>query len=157
MRHAMRGRHGVHRQFLPRERLQSAGPYLRQRQQCRRRQHRILRRLPGWSAVHRQRVCARLSLTLRLAGGLVALTALLSLSLPAGAKPPKREPPLLFGGPTNKPKLKAPLDPRLPTGAPLPATQLRPVVTASRCSFVRPVCVHATSAAAEASLPDALT
>jgi hypothetical protein len=86
------------------------------------------------------------------------LSALLGLSVaaPAGAAQPKRDPPLLFGGPSNKPKLKAPLDPRLPTGAALPATSLRPSTMASRCSFVRPLCVHATTAGAEALLPQAL-
>ena len=75
----------------------------------------------------------------------------------AEAKPPKRDPPLLFGGAVTKPKTKAPLDPRLPTGADLPATAPRPAVTASRCSFRRPVCVHATSVAAQPALPEALT
>jgi len=73
------------------------------------------------------------------------------------AKPPKRDPPLLFGGPVAKPKLKAVLDPRLPTGAPLPATEPRPQVAASLCSFTRPVCVHATSGAASSSLLEALS
>jgi hypothetical protein len=82
--------------------------------------------------------------------------ALAVTSQGADAKPPKRDPPLLFGGPSNKPKLQAPLDPRLPTGAALPATLQRPTVTASRCSFVRPLCVHATTAATQALLPAAL-
>jgi hypothetical protein len=84
--------------------------------------------------------------------GLLAL----GLSSPAVAAKPKRDPPLLFGGPVTKPKIKVPLDPRLPTGIELPATEPRPRVTASRCSFTRPVCVHATAPAAEAALPDAL-
>src|SRR5690242_17637468 len=80
-----------------------------------------------------------------------------SLTANASAKAPKRDPPLLFGGPVTKPVVKAPLDPRLPTGAALPATEPRPNVTASRCSFERPVCVHATENAAAPSLPAALS
>jgi hypothetical protein len=79
-----------------------------------------------------------------------------SLAAPANGAPPKRDPPLLFGGAVSKTKIKPPLDPRLPTGGELPAFEPRPSVTASRCSFSRPVCVHATSAAAEATLPEAL-
>jgi hypothetical protein len=82
---------------------------------------------------------------------------LVGLSGSALAKPPKRDPPLLFGGAVTKPKVVAPLDPRLPTGAALPATEPRPSVTASLCSFTRPVCVHATEAAANAVLPEALS
>ena len=74
----------------------------------------------------------------------------------AGAAPPKRDPPLLFGGAIKKPKVKVSLDPRLPTGAYLPATQPRPKVTASLCSFHRPLCVHAATGAGAAELPDAL-
>jgi hypothetical protein len=74
----------------------------------------------------------------------------------ADAKPPKRDRPLLFGGPVTKLKVKPPLDPRLPTGADLPATELRPPVTASLCSFTRPVCVHATGPAQEPALPASL-
>ncbi len=90
--------------------------------------------------------------------GSLLLPSLLALGLcpPALAAKPKRDPPLLFGGPVTKPKLKLPLDPRLPTGAELPATEPRPRVTASRCSFARPVCVHATSAASHVALPEAL-
>lgn len=74
----------------------------------------------------------------------------------AHAAPPKREPPLLFGGAVSKPKVKVTLDPRLPTGAYLPATQPRPRVTASLCSFHRPVCVHAATGATETELAAAL-
>ena len=79
-----------------------------------------------------------------------------SLTWDAQARPPKRDPPLLFGGPVTKAKVKVELDPRLPTGTALPVTEPRPSVTASRCSFTRPVCVHAAAAAFDASLPDAL-
>src|SRR3954452_10532738 len=92
----------------------------------------------------------------RLAATLFASVFLSSLAWHANARPPKRDPPLLFGGPVTKPKPKLPLDPRLPTGVELPATQPRPRVTASRCSFTRPVCVHATSPLAEAGLSEAL-
>jgi hypothetical protein len=74
----------------------------------------------------------------------------------ADAKPPKRDPPLLFGGPVKKVVAKPALDPRLPTGEELPASRPRPSVTASRCSFTRPVCAHATAAAAEPLLPEAV-
>jgi hypothetical protein len=79
-----------------------------------------------------------------------------SFGWPANAKPPKRDPPLLFGGPINKVVAKAPLDPRLPTGSPIPATRARPNVIGSRCSFVRPVCVHASTSAAMPALAEAL-
>jgi hypothetical protein len=79
-----------------------------------------------------------------------------SFTGPAGAKPPKRDRPLLFGGPVTKSKVKLPLDPRLPTGADLPATEARPLTTASLCSFTRPVCVHAIGSALEAALPASL-
>jgi hypothetical protein len=92
----------------------------------------------------------------KLWGAVLASLLVASITVPAAAAKPKRDPPLLFGGPSNKPKLKAPLDPRLPTGTELPATEPRPGVSASRCSFTRPVCVHATSAAAQDSLADAL-
>ena len=86
---------------------------------------------------------------------LVVLIASLA-SKAAGA--PKREPPLLFGGSIPKAKAKIPLDPSLPTGAPLRATSPRPTTSASRCSFTRPVCVHAPSAAAAtATLAEALS
>src|SRR3954467_10362541 len=90
-------------------------------------------------------------------GGLL-LSSLLALSIgpSAFAAKPKRDPPLLFGGPVTKLKAKLPLDPRLPTGAELPATEPRPAVTAALCSFARPVCVHAIGAAQEAALPAAL-
>jgi len=63
---------------------------------------------------------------------------------------------LLFGGPVKRLKAKLALDPRLPTGTELPVTLPRPAVLASLCSFARPVCVHATSAAQQASLSEAL-
>lgn len=80
-----------------------------------------------------------------------------SLAGAAFGKPPKRDPPLLFGGPINKLVAKAPLDPRLPTGSELPATRVRPSTVASRCSFARPVCVHASTTSVTASLAEALT
>ena len=43
-----------------------------------------------------------------------------SLTWNAQARPPKRDPPLLFGGPVTKVKAKVELDPRLPTGVALP-------------------------------------
>lgn len=88
----------------------------------------------------------------------IAAAALLagSHAVPAVAKPPKRDPPLLFGGPRTKVVAKPPLDPLLPTGPRLPAAQPRPSSVAARCSFTRPVCVHSTSTAAEALLPEAL-
>jgi hypothetical protein len=92
----------------------------------------------------------------RVLAWLVASWLVLGAAGSAGAAPPKREPPLLFGGPRAKAKIKVPLDPRLPTGAYLPATQPRPKVTASLCSFGRPVCVHAAVGASAAVLPDAL-
>jgi hypothetical protein len=79
-----------------------------------------------------------------------------SLSWDAHARPPKRDPPLLFGGAVTKPKAKVELDPKLPTGVALPVTESRPTVTASRCSFRRPVCVHATAGVTEAVLSEAL-
>jgi hypothetical protein len=92
----------------------------------------------------------------RLGTSLLASVLLASLAWHASARPPKRDPPLLFGGRVSKAKVKLALDPRLPTGVPLPATQLRPATLASLCSFSRPVCVHATAAAQQPSLPDAL-
>jgi hypothetical protein len=92
----------------------------------------------------------------RLGASLFASVFLSSLTWHASARPPKRDPPLLFGGPVTKLKAKLPLDPRLPTGADLPATQPRPPAVASLCSFSRPVCVHATSAAQQGALPEAL-
>ncbi len=77
-------------------------------------------------------------------------------SQPALAKPPKRDPPLLFGGPVTKKLVKPPLDPRLPTGAELPSGRARPSTTGALCSWGRPVCVHATEVAAEPLLPEAL-
>lgn len=74
----------------------------------------------------------------------------------ASAKPPKRDPPLLFGGPVTKPKIAAPLDPRLPTGAAIAGSAVRPSAVSALCSFSRPVCVHATTRAAEPGLPAAL-
>jgi hypothetical protein len=79
-----------------------------------------------------------------------------SVAAHASAKPPKRDPPLLFGGPVTKATPKAPLDPRLPTGVPVPATVPRPISVAARCSYTRPVCVHAISVQEEALLPGAL-
>ncbi|MES1186316.1 MAG: hypothetical protein ABUL60_21065 [Myxococcales bacterium] len=92
----------------------------------------------------------------RFGASLVASVVLSTLSWHANAKPPKRDPPLLFGGPVSRPKAKLPLDPRLPTGEPLPAIQPRPRAVASLCSFLRPVCVHATTATQQAMLPEAL-
>jgi hypothetical protein len=81
---------------------------------------------------------------------------LLALAPEAHAAQPKRDPPLLFGGAMAKPKVKVPLDPRLPTGATLPVLSPRPSAVASQCSFTRPVCVHALSDAEVPSLPEAL-
>jgi hypothetical protein len=87
----------------------------------------------------------------------LALTLLVgSLAPQAFGKPPKRDPPLLFGGPIKKVVLKPALDPRLPTGAALSIVRDRPATTAARCSFTRPVCVHATSPGAVSSLVNAL-
>lgn len=97
--------------------------------------------MPGW---------------MRLFAALLALGCAALWSAPARAKSPKRDPPLLFGGPVTKPVKKVPLDPRLPTGVELPATRARPNAVGSRCSFTRPLCVHASVAAAEAQLDDAL-
>lgn len=71
----------------------------------------------------------------------LSLVALL-LTSAASAGPPKREPPLLFGGARPPPKAPVTLDPRLPTGALLPALAERPSVSAALCSFTLPVCVH---------------
>ena len=87
---------------------------------------------------------------------LAAFSCLLGSAGTVGAAPAKRDPPLLFGGAISKAKVKVSLDPRLPTGAYLPATQPRPPVTASLCSFRRPVCVHAAAGATEGELADAL-
>lgn len=88
---------------------------------------------------------------------LVSLAAVLLVAPHAFGKPPKRDPPLLFGGPVMKVVKKPALDPRLPTGAALPAQRERPATNAARCSFMRPVCVHATSAAAVPLLSNALS
>ncbi|HEY6078336.1 MAG TPA: hypothetical protein VIW29_06010 [Polyangiaceae bacterium] len=86
--------------------------------------------------------------------GLLAL-ALLLPGLPAQAAP-KREPPLLFGGPVVKLKPQRLLDPRLPTGSPLAPSVSRPLSAASLCSLTRPVCVHAAAGASPEQLPAAL-
>jgi hypothetical protein len=86
----------------------------------------------------------------------LALAATFGFAHGAAAAPAKREPGLLFGGGPRQPKLKPAIDPRLPTGAEIPATHARPATRASLCSFVRPVCVHATAAASVAALPEAL-
>ena len=92
----------------------------------------------------------------RLGASLFASVLCSSLAWHASARPPKRDPPLLFGGPVKKQKVKPALDPRLPTGTYLPATEPRPAVVASLCSFTRPVCVHATGGAQQAALPESL-
>lgn len=79
-----------------------------------------------------------------------------SLTATAGAAPAQRDPPLLFGGAVKKIRAKTPLDPRLPTGSPVPAFVARPATTGGHCSFTRPVCVHATEGASVASLGPAL-
>ncbi|HYQ18360.1 MAG TPA: hypothetical protein VEQ58_21440, partial [Polyangiaceae bacterium] len=89
-------------------------------------------------------------------GGALLAVALVAWATPASAKPPKRDPPLLFGGAVKKAPPKPPLDPRLPTGTELEASRARPPVAASLCSFTRPVCVHATSLAAAPLLSEAL-
>lgn len=73
------------------------------------------------------------------------------------AAPPKREPPLLFGGGVTKQRIKVPIDPSLPTGSEIPASELRPVALGSLCSFTRPLCVHATEPAVVENLPAALS
>ncbi len=85
--------------------------------------------------------------------------AVLGVLLPAAlsAAPPKRDPPLLFGGAVTKPRPQVRLDPRLPTGSEIPATEARPSSVASLCSFSRPLCVHARDDAAAARLSLALT
>lgn len=103
--------------------------------------------------MRRQRVYSDLR---RSAAGLALALGFAGGAAPAQAAPPKRDPPLLFGGPVTKAKPKLPLDPRLPTGAPIGATEPRPRAQAALCSFVRPVCVHAATPASVASLPDAL-
>jgi hypothetical protein len=91
-----------------------------------------------------------------LGSSLFASLILSSLAWPAAARPPKRDPPLLFGVPAIKLKAKLPLDPRLPTGEDLPVPQPRPLASASLCSFARPVCVHAVDPAQQVLLPRAL-
>jgi hypothetical protein len=92
-------------------------------------------------------------------GWLVVLGAFvlpLASSHEADAGRPKRDPPLLFGGPVAKPKQVVPLDPRLPTGAELPAAETRPPSLAAVCSMTRPVCAHAATQEAVAHLHDAV-
>lgn len=104
--------------------------------------------------MRRQRLSSDLR---RSAGGALALMlGWCVASAPVYAAPPKRDPPLLFGGPVSKAKVKLPLDPRLPTGAAIAALEPRPKSVASLCSFRRPVCVHATAHDQEASLPSVL-
>lgn len=88
----------------------------------------------------------------------LGLTIALGAASPSSvtAAPTKRDPPLLFGGPVSKKNSVPPLDPRLPTGAALPAVRARPVVVASLCSGVRPVCVHAVTAVSRERLAPAL-
>jgi hypothetical protein len=86
---------------------------------------------------------------------LLVVLVVCAASRPAVAAP-KREPPLLFGGAVSKPKLKPTLDPRLPTGTLLRATSSRPKAGAARCSFTRPVCVHAPLVLS-ALLPESLS
>jgi hypothetical protein len=89
---------------------------------------------------------------------LAIVCALLAASTwPALAKPPKRDPPLLFGGPVTKKVVRPSLDPRLPTGAALPSELARPSSSSGLCSFTYPVCVHATLASVEPELPVALS
>lgn len=88
--------------------------------------------------------------------GLAALALLLGWPSRGHAAPPKRDPPLLFGGAIAKAKVKVPLDPRLPTGAEIPATGVRPKSSASLCSFRRPVCVHAAAGFLGSELAGAL-
>jgi hypothetical protein len=89
-------------------------------------------------------------------GWLLGVALLSSTASVAWGAPPKRDPPLLFGGGVKKTIAKAPLDPRLPTGAPLPETRPRPKAVASLCSFSRPVCVHATARNQEEALQSTL-
>src|SRR5215203_5243236 len=85
---------------------------------------------------------------------LAAFALLLGWVSRGHAAPPKRDPPLLFGGAIAKAKVKVPLDPRLPTGAEIPATGVRPQSSASLCSFRRPVCVHAAAGVAASELSE---
>lgn len=78
-----------------------------------------------------------------LARVLVVLLCMTAWTFPAHAAPTKRDPPLLLGGPVKRTKSKTPIDPRLPTGALLPARVERPTAAAALCSWKRPVCVHA--------------
>lgn len=85
------------------------------------------------------------------------LLALSSSGVPgASAAPPKRDPPLLFGGAIKRPEVPIPLDPRLPTGALVLPVAARPPVVASLCSFTRPLCVHAEGAQATPTLRESL-
>src|SRR5687768_8227065 len=97
---------------------------------------------------------ARLQLLKR--AGFAALATVLSVAQSHSA-PPKRDPPLLFGGAISKAKAKVPLDPRLPTGAEIPATGVRPKAAMSLCSLRRPVCVHGAAGVAESALSSALS
>lgn len=55
---------------------------------------------------------------------------------------PRREPPLLLGGVRGQPRASIPVDPRLPTGAPVGGAP-RPEPAGPRlCSWNRPVCAH---------------
>jgi len=71
------------------------------------------------------------------------------------AAPPRREPPLLFGGPRVRPMAAIPVDPRLPTGAKVGDTA-RPEGALERlCSWRRPICAHAPPELAD-TLPETL-
>jgi hypothetical protein len=85
-----------------------------------------------------------------------ALLASLCAARALHAAAPKRDPPLLFGGAISKAKQQVRLDPRLPTGAEMPASGVRPHATASLCSFRRPVCVHGAPDLATDGLSGAL-
>lgn len=71
---------------------------------------------------------------------LLAVLCLLFIA-PALRAAPRREPPLLLGGPRDRTRKIVPVDPRLPTGARLGAAE-RPTEHDKSCSPRRPVCVH---------------
>ncbi|MCC6214409.1 MAG: hypothetical protein IT376_06045 [Polyangiaceae bacterium] len=79
---------------------------------------------------------ARAALALAAAAALVA-------PAPAAAQGARRRPGLLFGGSdAPAPPPPAPVDPRLPRGAPLVLDERPPSAEPAACSALRPVCVH---------------
>ncbi|HYO98232.1 MAG TPA: hypothetical protein VER33_27195 [Polyangiaceae bacterium] len=81
-----------------------------------------------------------------------ALAFLILLASNAAGAMPRREPPLLFGGPRAPVRAPAPVDPRLPTGA-LRVGAPRPESRSGvYCSFTRPLCVHEQAQGAAVAL-----